>query len=83
MKNKKKVTVKYFAALKEQAMNSCEKLETTATNADELFDELDSKYSFKLKKDQVKVAINGQFEDARCTLNHGDTVVFIPPVAGG
>ena len=32
---------------------------------------------------QLKVALNAEFSDWQTPLKHGDTVVFIPPVAGG
>ena len=32
---------------------------------------------------QLKVALNSEFSDWQTPLKHGDTVVFIPPVAGG
>jgi molybdopterin converting factor small subunit len=36
-----------------------------------------------LTAEQLKVALNSEFSDWQTPLRHGDTVVFIPPVAGG
>ena len=79
----KKLIVKYFAALREQASRNCEEVETTAQTAEELYNELTRRYAFTLTKDQIKVAVNDDFKEFDCTLHQGDTVVFIPPVAGG
>ena len=78
-----KVEVKYFAALREVAATSSEVVETTATNAVELYAELDSKYQFGIVQDNLKVAINECYVDFSTVLKENDTVVFIPPVAGG
>lgn len=83
MADKKIVTVKYFAALREQAGRSSEELETQSQTAEELYDELAQKYSLSLPKTEVKVAINDNFEEFSRTLHRGDTVIFIPPIAGG
>ena len=80
---KKKINIRYFAMLKEQADTSSEVFETEAKTAEELFEELSKKYHFTLKSNQVRVAINEDFKSLSSTLNAEDSVVFIPPVAGG
>jgi len=47
-----------------------------------LFAELKQKYTFP-EIATVKVAINDEFGDWQAVLQDGDSVVFIPPVAGG
>ncbi len=49
----------------------------------ELFAELSARHRFTLSADHLKVAVNAEFSDWSRPLNAGDTVVFIPPVAGG
>jgi molybdopterin converting factor subunit 1 len=75
--------VQYFAILREQAGRSEETLDTTAATPAELYDELRRRHPFQLTAAQLKVALNSEFSDWQTPLRHGDTVVFIPPVAGG
>lgn len=75
--------VQYYAILREQAGRSEETLDTTASTPAELFDELRQRHPFQLNPAQLKVALNSEFSDWQTPLRHGDTVVFIPPVAGG
>jgi molybdopterin-guanine dinucleotide biosynthesis protein A len=77
------VRVQYYALFREQAGRSEESLSTTATTPGALYAELQSRHPFKLSPEQLKVAINADFRDWSASLADGDTVVFIPPVAGG
>jgi molybdopterin converting factor subunit 1 len=77
------IQVRYYAILREQAGKSSESLATAATTAAMLFDELKARYPFTLNASQLKVAINTEFRDWQTPLKDGDSVVFIPPVAGG
>jgi molybdopterin-guanine dinucleotide biosynthesis protein A len=80
---RKTIRVQYFAILREQAGRSDETLDTSAATAAELYEELRTRYAFQLAPSQLKVALNAEFGDWRTPLRHGDSVVFIPPVAGG
>lgn len=75
--------VQYYAILREQAGRNEETLDTTAATPAELYDELRRRHPFQLTSAQLKVALNSEFSDWHTPLRHGDTVVFIPPVAGG
>ncbi|HEY0940083.1 MAG TPA: NTP transferase domain-containing protein [Steroidobacter sp.] len=75
--------IQYYAILREQAGRSEETLDTTAATPAELYDELRRRHPFQLTPSQLKVALNSEFSDWQAPLRHGDTVVFIPPVAGG
>jgi Molybdopterin converting factor, small subunit len=77
------VTLQYYAQLREQAGTSGEQLTTSAASLRELYDELRARYGFSLPADALKVAVNAQFSDWGRVLGEGDTIVFIPPVAGG
>ena len=77
-----RVRVQYFAVLRERAGRASEEVETRAGTARELFAELDERYRFP-KLTSLKVAINDEFRDWGCAVADGDSVVFIPPVAGG
>jgi molybdopterin synthase sulfur carrier subunit len=76
------VTIEYFAVLREHAGLAAEEVATEAATAGELFAELSDRYAFP-ELSSVKVALNDQFADWGAALTDGDTVVFIPPVAGG
>jgi molybdenum cofactor guanylyltransferase len=75
--------VQYYAILREQAGRSEETFDTTAATPAELYEELRQRHPFQLAATQLKVALNSEFSDWQTPLRHGDTVVFIPPVAGG
>ena len=79
----KKIQVRYYAILREQAGKSEEALLTDAISPSALFAELKARYPFTLDAQHLKVVINAEFRDWQTPLNDGDSVVFIPPVAGG
>ena len=69
--------------MREERGLSKESYDTDASNAQELFDELKQKYHFSLDADRLRVSINDQFENWNSALHENDSIVFIPPVAGG
>ena len=77
------VHVQYFALLREQAGTTRETLTTPARNPRELYEALRLRHPFTLDAELLRVAVNGEFGDWQQPLAEGDTVVFIPPVAGG
>ena len=78
-----RVRVQYYALFREQANRSEEMLDTSAETPADLYRELQARHPFQLAREQLKVAVNSDFSDWNVALRHGDTVVFIPPVAGG
>lgn len=78
-----RISIEYFAILKEQRGCSFETIETNAATPGTLYSELKDQHSFTLEKSSLKVAVNEDFSDWDSTLKDNDTVVFIPPVAGG
>lgn len=79
----KQIRVQYYALLREQAGRSEEALVTSARTPRDLYEELKARYPFSLPPDLLRVAINAEFGEWSQALADGDTVVFIPPVAGG
>ncbi len=75
--------IRYFALLREQAGRSSEELDTSAATPQELYEELRLRHGLKVGAQFLRVAINDEFADWRAPLADGDTVVFLPPVAGG
>ena len=78
----KNINVEYFAILRERAGRDRERLTTTLNTPADLFAELQARYGFPAMT-SIKVAINDEFADFQTALKDGDSVVFIPPVAGG
>lgn len=78
-----KLTVQYFAVLREQRGLSEEVLETTATTPNDLYRSLKEQHKFSLETNSLRVAVNDEFSTFDQILKDGDSVVFITPVAGG
>ena len=76
------IQVQYFAILRERAGIANESIETNAATAEALYRELEVRHRFPPLR-SLKVAINDEFRDWQAPLADGDSVVFIPPVAGG
>ena len=83
MTQAKTIHIQYFAALREQRGLSQETLDTPAQTAQDLYQELQKKHNLTIPINLLKVAINNEFKNWDTRLNSNDTVVFIPPVAGG
>lgn len=81
--NAMQLKIQYFALMREQAGRSEETLETASATPADLYTELQARHRFSLPREQLKVAVNGEFASWSHPLTAGDAVVFIPPVAGG
>ena len=81
-----KVTVKYFASIRE-ALGSSESLDTQATTLQALRDELLARggaYATALARGKaVRMALNQVMSDESAALTEGAEVAFFPPVTGG
>jgi molybdopterin converting factor small subunit len=80
---KKTIHIQYYALLREERGISEETIDTTAPTARALYQELKTRYHFRLNIDRLKVAVNDEFKDWGTPLKSEDRIVFIPPVAGG
>jgi len=82
-----KLTVKYFASIREALGTGQEPVETMATTVQGLRDELAARggdYASSLAQDRmVRVALNQVMVDAQAALVDGAEVAFFPPVTGG
>lgn len=79
----KKIHVVYYALLRQERGLSGETVDSDAVSVRELFHELKTLHGFKLSESHLKVAINSKMASWDASLDQGDTVLFIPPVAGG
>lgn len=82
-----KVSVKYFASIREAIGQSNESFQTDATTLAALRDELIAKggaYTDSLARGRsVRLALNQIMSDESATLVDGAEVAFFPPVTGG
>jgi molybdopterin converting factor subunit 1 len=75
--------IEYFAALREARGCSRETRSAEAGTPAALYEALRAEHGFPLAPDQLRVVVNEAFVPWDTPLHEGDTVVFIPPVAGG
>jgi len=78
----KSIRIEYFAILREHAGLEAETIATEVATAADLYAELERRHEFP-QLSSIKVAINDEFGDWDSAVHDGDSVVFIPPVAGG
>ena len=83
MSSEQQITVRYFALLREQRGLGEERLTTGAGTVSDLYGALREEHGFSLESDQLRVVVNEEFCDWDRAIQAGDTVVFVPPVAGG
>ena len=78
------ITVLYFASLADKSHKGSEPLTLeTGTSLTELYDSLQNHYQFRQQPAELRVAINDEFASWDEAIKDGDTIAFIPPVAGG
>lgn len=78
------VNVLYFASLADEANCHEEKVTVPqSTSLTELYEQLNQKYNFSREQSELKVAVNDYFAKWSDSIDDGDSVVFITPVAGG
>ena len=78
-----KVTVRYFAVLRDQAGVSEEQIETESVSARQLIDELIRNRKLSLPSPLIRPAVDNRFVEDNFSLTDGCEIVLIPPVAGG
>ena len=79
-----RITVLYFASLADKAQQGQQQLDLADNlSLSELYAQLKQQHGFELDTAKVRVAINDEFASWDDAINEGDTIAFIPPVAGG
>ena len=79
----RRIQVRFFAVLREQAGKSALDVETAAANPGTLYDELQASHALTFPRHLLRVSVNERYADMAAPLAAGDRVAFIPPVAGG
>ena len=78
-----KLTIQYFAILREQRGLSEEVVQTASKSPRELYEVLAGEHGFTLPVASLRAAVNDEFVSMDHALSAGDVVAFIAPVAGG
>ena len=78
-----RVTVLYFASLRDVAGMASETFDTAAPDLRVLYLELRARHGFALPVDRLRVAVDGTFARWEDVPRAGSEIAFIPPVSGG
>ena len=78
-----RIRIEYYALLREQRGENAEDLDTRAATPTEVYAELRARHGFTIDSGALKVVVNEEFATWDTPLRDRDTIVFIPPVAGG
>lgn len=78
-----RIDVRYFALLRDERGLAEESLVSAAATPLALYHELRLRHGFSLPPERLLVAIGDAFAAWDQPLAEGDTIVFLPPVAGG
>ncbi len=78
-----KVTVRYFAQLRDAAGTGSEQVEGDFRTPADLWTHLCARHVFPLGAVDLRVSVNARYVPFEAPLGEGDEVAFIPPVSGG
>lgn len=78
-----KVTVRYFAVLRDAAGLVQEEIAGDFATAADLWTRLSREHVFPLGPESLRVSVNAAYVPWTTALADGDEVAFIPPVSGG
>lgn len=78
-----RVTVLYFASLRDAAEIASESFDTDAPDLRVLYLELRARHGFDMPVERLRVAVDGAFAHWHDAPRDGSEIAFIPPVSGG
>jgi len=78
-----RVTLLYFASLRDAAGAASETLDTGAADLAALYAQARERHGFALPVERLRVAVDGAFARWTDAVTEGAEVAFIPPVSGG
>lgn len=79
----RRLTVRFFALLREQAGRRELTLDTAASTPAALYAELTQSHGLTVPPAILTFAVNERYVPADSPLAAGDRVTFLPPIAGG
>jgi MoaD family protein len=83
MEREKCLHIRYYAALREAAGRAEETVRTAAATAEDLYREIARQRRITYDASNLTVALNDQVVSWNTRISDGDTVIFLPPYAGG
>lgn len=78
-----RVTVLWFASLRDATGLASETVDSAATDHRDLYRELQARHALAFASDKLRVAVDDAFVRWDEPLREGSEVAFIPPVSGG
>jgi molybdopterin synthase sulfur carrier subunit len=78
-----RLTLLYFAALRDAAGLPMETVETDAPSLRALYDQAQARHQLPFPSRQLRVAVDDAFASWEDAPREGSEVAFIPPVSGG
>ena len=78
-----RLTVLYFASLRDAAGVASETVEAVEADLRGLYQTLRARHGFALPVERLRVAVDGAFARWDDALRGGSEIAFIPPVSGG
>ncbi|MDH5834730.1 MoaD/ThiS family protein [Luteimonas kalidii] len=78
-----RVTLLYFASLRDAAGTGSETLDTDAADCAGLYEQVRVRHGFALPRERMRVAVDGAFAGWDAAPRDGAEIAFIPPVSGG
>lgn len=78
-----RVTVLYFASLRDATGVASEVLDATEGDLRGLYEVLRTRHGFVLPVERLRVAVDGAFARWDDAVTAGSEIAFIPPVSGG
>ena len=78
-----RVTLLYFASLRDAAGAASETLDTSATDLAGLYAQARERHGSALPVERLRVVVDGAFARWADAVTDGAEVAFIPPVSGG
>jgi molybdopterin synthase sulfur carrier subunit len=78
-----RMTLLYFASLRERAGLERELVDSAARTLADLYDEAAGRHVLGWPRDHLRVAVDGEFAHWHDMPRSGSEIAFIPPVSGG
>lgn len=78
-----RVTVLYFASLRDASRCASEVVVTDAHDLAALYAELRARHGFVLAPGRLRAAVDGAFAPWAAPVRDGAEIAFLPPVSGG